>query len=155
MLGQRIERGGCYETEVARQGEFKAHTKAVATGSGHDRLAAAGGCCNVPCELAHVLGRGLEEALDVAAAGEVLSFRAKDDDAHAVVGIQRFKCDAQLLSLGHGDHIERGSAQNDVSAFTRWVYLHAVAVQGGAQRERRMVEVIELHDFLCDWLRRV
>ena len=98
-----------------------------------------------------MLWRGLQEAGDVASAGEVLAFGAQHDHPHIVVGIKRLEGDAKLLALRHGNDVEGRAAQHDVGALAGLVDLDAVAIEGGAQGERGVLQVVELHGVSVQW----
>ena len=107
------------EAEVAGEAQLEADAEAVAAVGGDDRLGGAGRGGDVPGELADVLGRGLEEALDVAAAAEMLAVGADHDDPHPVVFVQRLERAAQLVALAHVDDVVRRAVEHDVAALRR------------------------------------
>ena len=77
-----------------------------------------------------MLGRGVEEALDVAAGREVLALGAQHDDAHARVFVERFEGEAQFVALRHGDDVHRRAVEHDVGALA-----------GGVDRDAETVEI--------------
>src|SRR5262249_34971973 len=81
-----------------------------------------------------VLGRGLDEALDVAAARKVLAHAAQHDDAHARVLVERLEDETQLIALRHGDDIERRPVEHHVGAFMFGVEFDAETVERGKAR---------------------
>src|SRR5438309_2116768 len=84
-----------------------------------------------------MLGRGLEEPLDVAAAGEMLADRAQHDDAYPLIFIERLEHQAQLIALRHLDHVERRTMQHDIGALLLAVEFDLEAVE---RRETRIAE---------------
>src|SRR5260370_14341754 len=84
-----------------------------------------------------MLGRGLEEPLDVATTGEMLADRAQHDDAHPLILIERLEHQAQLIALRHLDHVERRAMQHDIGALLLAVEFDLEAVE---RREARIAE---------------
>ena len=76
-----------------------------------------------------MFGCGIEKAANIATRREMLTHRAQNDDAHAVVFIKRFEDFAQLVAFDHGNCVHRGTVKDDVSALTRSINLYPKAVQ--------------------------
>src|SRR5262249_35128354 len=76
-----------------------------------------------------VVGRRMDEALDVAAAGEMLAYRAQDDDAHARVLVERFEHEAELVALRHRNDVERRPVEHDVRALLLGIDLDPETVE--------------------------
>ena len=83
LLRQRVEAGLRRNAEIAGERDFEADAEAIAAIGGDHWLCAARRRGDVPGELRHVLGRGFQEALDVAAAGKMLADGAQHDHAYA------------------------------------------------------------------------
>src|SRR5579862_4640294 len=77
-----------------------------------------------------MLGRGFEEARDIAAGGKMLAGRAQHDDAHARILVERLEDQAKLIALRHFDDVERRPVENDVGAFAGRIDLDAKTVEG-------------------------
>ncbi len=75
----------------------------------------------------------LQEALDIAAAGEVLALGAQHDHAHVRVGVQGLEHGAELVALGHGDHVQRRPAEDDVAPLAPCVDMDLEAVERAFQ----------------------
>src|SRR5450830_414482 len=84
-----------------------------------------------------MLGRGLHEAFDVAAARKMFANGAQNDHAHTLVFIERLEHKPQLVALRHLDHVERRAMNNDIRALLRGVQLNREAIEG---REVRIVK---------------
>src|SRR3954469_14189195 len=139
LLRQRVEAGFGDNAKIAGERNLEPDAEAVSAIGGDHRLGAARRRCHVPGELRDMLGRGLEEALDVAAAGEMLADRAQHDDAHTRVVVERFECQAELIALRHLDDVERRAMQDDVGTLLFGIKLDRKAV------ERRKARVAECH----------
>jgi len=63
-----------------------------------------------------MLGSRVEEAANDAAGGEVLADRAQHDDTNAGILIQGLEHEPQLVTLRHGDGVERRPVENDIGA---------------------------------------
>src|SRR5207248_296617 len=111
------------------QRQLEGDPKAIAAAGGDDRLFASRRRGDVPGELRDMLGRGLEKAADLAAAGKMLAVRAQHDDAHPAVRVGGLEGDAQLFALTHRDDVERRPVEDDVDAFLRGIDLDPEAVE--------------------------
>src|SRR5439155_26210380 len=76
-----------------------------------------------------MLRRGIEKALDLAAARKMLAVRAQHDDPHATVRIGGLERDAQLIALVHRDDVERRPVEDEIDAFARGIDLDPKAVE--------------------------
>ncbi len=63
-----------------------------------------------------MLGRSLDKAADLTAAGKMLALGTQHDNPHAIVGIERLERGAQLLALRHREDVERRPVEHDVGA---------------------------------------
>lgn len=81
-----------------------------------------------------MLGAGLEEALDIAARGEMLALGAYDDDAHAVIFIKCLEDEAELIAGTHRDHVVGRPREDDVGALVLGIEPNVEAVEFGEAR---------------------
>src|SRR5581483_6873354 len=140
LLGQRVKRGLGGEAEIAGERDLEADAEAVAAVGGDHRLLASRRRGDVPGQLGNVLRARLQEALDVAAAGEMLAVCAQHDHAHFRMRVQRLEGATQLVALRHAHHVERRAGEDDVAAFARGVHFDAKAVGLVEQSGRGMSE---------------
>ena len=129
---------GCVrrEAEVAGEGEFEAHSKAIpAVGANHGRTAASRRR-DAPREPGHLLCRHIRETRKVTAAREVFAYRAKHNDANPRIGIQGIEYDAELLRLLHRDDVDWRPVPDDVGAGIRFHQLDVRAVEPNKENLR-------------------
>src|SRR5262249_18548049 len=87
-----------------------------------------------PGEPGYVLRVGLQEAADVAAAREMPTQGSQHDHPYALIFVQRFEYEAQLIALGHFDDIERRPVEDDGGSLPGRVNLDAEAMERGKAR---------------------
>jgi hypothetical protein len=137
LLRQRIEARFRDQAKVAGERELESHAEAVPPIGGNHRLGTACRRGNVPGEAGDLLGCRLQEALDVAPAGEMLPGCPQYDDANARIIVQSFEHEPELIALRHRYDVEWRPVEDDVGAFARRVDLDAKAVK---RRKARIIE---------------
>src|SRR5690606_33676774 len=131
LLRQGISRCFSHDTEIASQRNFEANTKAIALVHSNNRLGATRWCCDIPCELGHMLGAGFKKALDVATTGKMLALCSQHNHTHIIVFIQRLKYQTQLVTLRHRNDVEWWTSQHDIGTLLLYVNLDTEAIQIG------------------------
>ena len=117
--------------------KLKTHPAAITTINRNYGLCAARRLGDVPGEPGNVLGRCLQETLDIAAAGKMLAGCSQNDDANAHILVQSLEHKPKLIALGHGYDVERRPIENDIGPFARRIDFHTEAVKHGKPRIRK------------------
>src|SRR6476469_9945961 len=81
-----------------------------------------------------MLRRRFHETLDVAAARKMLADCAQYDNAHAIVFVERFETQPQLIALWHRNDIERRPVEDDIRPLLSNIDFHTKTVKCGKAR---------------------